>query len=44
MSRGLQRRADLDVESELFDLGGQAPGFDLAGAAIEVIRTEVLVW
>src|SRR5262252_3268968 len=26
-----------DLEAELGDLGGQAPGFDLGGAAVEVV-------
>jgi hypothetical protein len=44
VSCGLRQRADLDLEAELFDLGGQAPGFDLGGTAIEVVGTEVVVF
>jgi hypothetical protein len=36
--------AKLDLETELGDLGGQAPGFDVGGAAIEVVRTEIVVF
>jgi hypothetical protein len=39
----LWQRADLDLDAELGDLGGQAPGFDLGGTAIEVVRAEFLV-
>ena len=35
--------AKLDLEAELGDLGGQTLGFDLGGAALEVVGAEILV-
>ena len=44
VSCGFRQRAKLDLVAELGDLGGQAPGFDLGGTAIEVVRTEIVMF
>jgi hypothetical protein len=41
----LQRqRADLDLQAELGDLSGQAPGFDRGGTAIEMVGSKIVVF